>query len=334
MKKEELITAVRNVRASLKSDWITQGYKTAWNAQTSNQQVDFARNVMANLVEGIANFRMFTKAESEICDLLQISTYYAPETNPEILHHVAQSRSKHPNINNPGDVYRDNYLRDTKTLSFVEAHRRIVAISDLLDKMLHAERPEGELLLEGINAEGGPSLERVQEVLATVNELVTAYSESQGDTEKPRVEITYLDLGSNYQIGIKVDGKAEVGINLARLLTEIFRWLTNPRAYMRERSTAGITKEIAVMADLQKRIDAGELTVETAQCFAERLLGCGQKLAKQRVFPAGLFREQTVTSPAVELVKLMDEATQPPALLAPEFAPISSETFPDSEPES
>lgn len=313
------------MRTGLKSDAVVKSYLEAWGASICTEQRDFARNVLAHVVEGIGNFTRFSPTAQHLCELLLISSYYNGKSNSEILHHMAQAKDVLKD-GHPASDFRQKFLQTPQTLFFAEAHRRVVTISELLDATLHAERPPDELLLEGISNDGGPNLVHMQNVLATISDLIAAYCESQGDMEKPQIQISYLDLGSNYQIGVKVDGKAEVGPNLLRFLMEMLRWVTNPRAYMRERRADETMKGITVLTEIQKRVDAGELTVAAAQILADRLLGCGQKLASQRVFPAPLFRERTENSPTTEILKLMDEAAQPPSLPAPAFGPPPPDT--------
>ena len=325
MKKEQLIESVNEVRKELNSDAIVQSFSQAWSAGNSHEQRVFATNVMIYLVDGTGNYQRFNDSAHEVCKLLDICQFYEGAGSSEILHHIAQAKttlsSGQPQH---GSIYRKAYLETSQTLTFVEAHKRVIAIASLLNTLLHAERSVGELLLEATSNGVGPSLDAVRDILSVIADLVSTYSESQGEVEKPVVNVTYLDLGSNYQIGVKVDAKAELGANLTRFLTEVFKWLTNPRAYMRARRAEEMTKEIGVLADLQKRVDKGELTVEAANVFGARLLGCAQKLANHGVFPASMLRERTTTSTAAELEKLLGEPTPPPTLPAPEFVATSA----------
>ena len=161
MKKDELINALHEVRTGLKSDSIVERFLQAWDAGVSPDQGDFANNIMALLVAGTGNFTRFTDAAHEVCDRLKISPFYAAQSNSEIIHHLAKAKDARPVEKTAGSTYRTQYLSQPLTIFFFEAHQRVATISDLLDHTLHVERPDGELLLEGINAEGGPSLDRV-----------------------------------------------------------------------------------------------------------------------------------------------------------------------------
>lgn len=324
MKKEELILALFEVRKALRSQPIVSSFEEALTAQESSELAPFASGAMNNLVEGIGGFQGLSKSARQVCGILKISPYYdgASVAKTDILHHMARAK---------GIVQDRPFLSDPRTLSFIEAHRRVLTTSTLLERMLHAERPEGEMLLEGSSENEGLSLPRVQEILTAIEDLVAAYCESQGDTDKPKIEISYLDLGSDFQIGIKVDAKAEMGTKLTKFLTEIFRWMTNPRCYIKEANLTLMAKEIAMIADLQKRVDSGDITAATAQMFAERLVGGGKKLAYQHVFPAALIKERTVQAPVDELVRLLKDTAQRPEIPTLDFNQPPAKGLPSSE---
>ena len=141
--------------------------------------------------------------------------------------------------------------------------------------------------------------------LRLMRELTKAYCEAFFPGEAAAIRVTYLDMGSNYQIGVKVDAKAEIGPNLTKLLTQVLKFITNPRAFIKSSSIDTLRQKIDAVAEIQRRVSAGEISHDAGEVLVAELCGAAQRLSQHGVFPASLIKEKEEKSTVQEFRQLL-----------------------------
>lgn len=323
MKKEDLTAITSRLRKSLHSDAIFVSINGFQNSASATQPGFLAvkDNILTWIVEGVASFARFDERERDVANALKLDGLYSSGSYQSWITHWTEFVKE-----NIGHGHA--FVQREASVRFIEAHRRLICLDELLRNFLKTDRGSDELIVEGLVGTSEPPITELENTLKILRELAKTYCEYAFPEEEPTVRVTYLDMGSNYQVGIKVDGKGEIGPNLNKFLSQIFKFIANPRAYIRQLNVETVTKEVDVFAEIQARVTKGEISAEAGQVFVQRLFGGAQKLAEQKVFPASLLKQREETEPVKQLLGLMEhhpvhkELTAPTLLITP---PTTSE---------
>ena len=316
MKKEDLTAAVARLRGELHSDAIvetTRRYQEHPNLEFFKPLVD---NFVHWIVAGVGIYERLPDVVRTTGKLLKLDLLYSIDDYSRWIHYWTELQD----YNTSQKVHLAKEFLDKKSsVCFLEAHRRIICLHELLLATLSTDHGPDELILEGLVVETDPSVDDIELVLKIVRELAQNYCECFYPNEDAIIRISYLDMGSNYQVGIKVDGKAEIGPNLNKFLSQIVKFLANPKSYIRSLNADSVIHEVEAFASIQARVTSGEITPEAGQLFVQRLLDGAKSLADQKVFPADLIKTREEKAPVAQLLELMDHHPVHTELPAPKL---------------
>lgn len=314
MKKEDLALALHTLRDQFLSDLIFPESEACIAKHNSAQCHGFRSSIVSWAVAGKGHFDRFSSLQKEIANQLNLSNIYGEEFNSIWIPHWTSCPSPSPNV---GTFI--NYLQSYRSRIFLEAHHRLISFDSLLSQNLHTDHGPDEFIAEALIGEEDPCIESVEDSLRLIRELAHTYCATFHPDEACVIRVSYLDMGSNYQVGVKVDAKAEIGANLTRFLTQILKFVTNPRAFIQASRIESLRQKVEAFADLQNKVVKGEISHEAGERFANELFGAAQNLTNHGVFPSVLLKEKEETNTVQEFRSLVTESTFHKALPEPKL---------------
>jgi hypothetical protein len=223
MKKDDLKSVMKSLRAQLSCDPMCQMVANMRIEQMKNESTALVDRLLTVLVESQGNYSRMSDVQLRLADQIGLSAIYSREKFHTWIHFWSGIRKLVENLHDTGSAHRMKEIINGATLTlFDEIHRRVVCFDDILIDALHTVRGKDELVIEGLSSESDPNINDIRDILGDIADLADAYSRIDDPVGSVRVLVTYLDMGSNWQAAIKVDGKVEVGPNLAKFLTQVF----------------------------------------------------------------------------------------------------------------
>lgn len=305
MKKDDIALAVKTLRIRLNSDAIVDGSFDCISKKEYQACLYFKSSIVSLVVSGKGHFDRLSPLELKVARQLEIAALYEDKAFHSLW--VPLWSSLPHFVSGQQDVLVGR-LKNFEERIFIEAHRRIVTADELFSANLHTDHKAEEFIAEVVMDELDPTIEDVENTLRLIRELAKVFCDAFHPGEFESLRVTYLDMGSNYQIGIKADGKAEIGANLTKFLTQILRFITNPRAFIESSRIETLRQKVDAFADLQTRVSAGQISHETAELLAAELFGAAKNLTAHNVFPASLLKEKEETNTVDQFRSLARES--------------------------
>lgn len=313
MKKEDLAIALHSLREQLFSDSIFLESEACINQRDFQRCDKFRSSIISWAVSGKGHFDRFSQLQLDVAEQLGLSKIYGTHFNSIWVPHWTSC----PTISAADTRAFVSYLQTYQSRVFLEAHHSLISFDSLLSKNLKTDHGSDEFIAEALIGDEDPCIESVEDSLRLIRELANTYCATFHPGEACVIRVSYLDMGSNYQVGVKVDAKAEIGVNLTRFLTQILKFVTNPRAFIQASRVESLRQKVEAFAEIQKRVDAGEISHEAGERFANELFGAAQNLTNHGVFPAVLLKEKVETNTVQEFRSLIKESTFQKALPEP-----------------